>query len=106
MNINLSTVSERTRIESIEKYLSRNRDAILVRLIGKPDPSMVYKPGHVCGMEEDGQAINVYVGKHLIGQLPDDAIAFAKEVDMDPCLLPAIVGKIESDGSIYIYVAE
>lgn len=106
MNVKFSTTSDRTRIESVEKYLARNRDAILVKLDGQPDPSMEYKPGHVCGMEEDGDKYNVFVGKHLIGQLPEEAIAFANEVDIDPCLLPAIVGKVESDGAIYIYVAE
>ena len=103
----LSTKSERTRIESVEKYLVRNPDAILVKLDGAADMSMVYKPGHVCGIEEGDQSkYNVFVGSHLIGQLPDEAVSFANEVDMDPCLLPTIVGKVEDDGSIYIYVAE
>lgn len=106
MNIKFSTISDKTRIEMVDKYLSRNPDAILVKLNGQPDPAMAYKPGHVCGIEEDGEKYNVFVGKHIIGQLPDEAIAFANKVDIHPCMLPAIVGKVESDGSIYIYVAE
>ena len=107
MTVKISTTSDRTRIEDVNKYLARNRDAILVKLDGYPDISMTYKPGHVCGIEEGDQGgYNVFVGKHLIGQLPVEAIKFANEVDMDPCLLPAIVGKVENDGTIYIYVAE
>ena len=105
IKVKFSTTSDRTKVESVEKYLGRNPDAILVKLDGQADPSMAYKPGHICGMEETDQGINVYVGKHLIGQLPAEAIAFANEVDIHPCLLPAIVGKVE-DGAIYIYIAE
>jgi len=107
MKVSFSTRSDRTRIEDLGKYLARNRDAILVKLEGDPDPSMAYRPGHVCGIEEDDPGVfNVYVGSHLIGQLPNEAIKFAESVEIDPALMPAIVGKVESDGSIYIYVAE
>lgn len=106
MNIRISTRSDRTRIDDVDKYLARNSDAILVKLEGSPDPSMAYKPGHVCGIEEaDPGVFNVYVGKHLIGQLPDKAITFAESVDMYPALLPAIVGKVEED-AIFVYIAE
>lgn len=105
-NIKFSTKSERTRIDDPAKFLSRNPDAILVKLSGSPDPSMKYHPGHVCGMEEDNGNVNVFVGNHLIGQLPAEAIDFAEQVGSNPEFLIAIVGKIDDDGNIYIYVAE
>ena len=107
MKISISTRSDRTRIEDLEKYLARNRDAILVKLEGDPDPSMKYRPGHVCGIEEDDSGVfNVYVGNHLIGQLPNEAITFAESVDIDPAFMPAVVGKVDPDGFVYIYVDE
>lgn len=108
MKIKLTTVSDRTRIESVEKYLARNSDAILVKLEGTADPSMTYRPGHVCGIEaddENDQQYNVYVGRHMIGYFPEEAIAFAKQVDETPEILPTIVGKVDDDG-IYVYIAE
>jgi hypothetical protein len=107
MKVSVSTRSGRTRIEDLEKYVAMNRDANLVKLEGDPDPSMEYRPGHVCGIEEDDPGVfNVYVGSHLIGQLPDEAITFAESVNIDPAFMPAVVGKVDPDGSVYIYVAE
>ena len=99
---------ERVRLDSLEKFLGRNHDAILVKLTGPHDTSMNYKPGHVCRIEEDDedkQKFNVFVGKHFIGQLPEEAINFADLVGSFPAFLVSMVGKVEND-EIYIYVAE
>lgn len=105
VKISFSTVSDRTRIESLDKFLARNRDALLVKLDGHADESIVYKPGHVCGMKQDENGnCNVYVGSHMIGQLPDEAISYANEAGCLPELLDAIVGIVENDG-IFIYIA-
>ena len=104
--IKMSMGSDRVRLDSLEKFLGRNRDAILVRLEGPRDPSMSYKPGHVCRIEEgDGQEYYVFVGKHMIGRLPAEAISFAEQVESSPEFLVSIVGKVEDD-SISIYIAE
>ena len=106
--IKISTVSDRVRLDSVDKFLGRNRDAILVKLEGPHDSSMLYKPGHVCRIEEDdddNQKYIVFVGKHMIGYLPDEAISFARQVDLIPETLVSIVGKVE-DNDIYIYIAE
>lgn len=103
--IKILTGSDRVRLDSLDKFLGRNRDAILVKLEGHPDPSMTYKPGHVCNIVEDNQKYYVFVGKHLIGMLPDEAVAFAEQVDSSPDCLVAMVGKVEED-EISIYVAE
>ena len=105
MKVTFSTRSDKTRIDSVDKFLARNRDAILVKLEGTPDASMTYTPGHVCGIEECDDGYNVYVGKHLIGQLPDEAVTFAEQVDLSPEFLVAIVGKVE-ENAISIYIAE
>lgn len=106
--LKISTGSDRVRIDSLDKFLGRNRDAVLVKLEGPHDPSMNYKPGHICSIEEDDevdQKYNVFVGKHFIGSLPDEAIEFAKQVDSVPEALVSIVGKVE-DENIFIYIAE
>lgn len=105
MNIKITSGSERVRIDSLEKFLVRNPDAILVKLEGVPDQSMDYKPGHLTRIEETDDGYPVFVGKHFIGNLPQEAISFAKQADMVPEFLVSMVGKYE-DGSVSIYVAE
>lgn len=116
MNINLSissdgkakvsTGSERVRLDSLDKFLARNDDAILVRLEGTRDMSMQYKPGHVCRIEEDGNGeYFVLVGSHMIGRLPAEAVSYAEQIDSSPEFMVSIVGKVEDD-SISIYIAE
>lgn len=109
--IKISTGSERVRIENVEKFLARNRDAVLVQLEGKHDLSMEYKPGHVCRIENGDDKYNVFVGRHIIGQLPPEAISFAESVDSSPEYLIAMVGKVEHNNDtdtdkISIYIAE
>ena len=109
----VSSRSERVRLEDLEKWLKRNRDAILVKLEGHPVDFTKYRVGHVCEIEadDDDQKYNVFIGKHLIGQLPEEAIAFAEQIDYSPEYLIAIIGKIEYGASadtdeIFIYSAE
>lgn len=111
--LKFSNGPDTVRLESLEKWLGRNRDAVLVKLEGLHDVFDKLKPGHLARIEEDddGQHYNVFVGKHFIGQLPDEAIAFAEQVEYSPEFLIAIVGKIEYGASadsdeIYIYIAE
>lgn len=111
--IKFTTGPDTTRLDNLEKWLGRNSDALLVKLEGPHEVFDKLKPGHVCRIEEDddGQHYNVFVGKHFIGQLPDEAIAFAEQVEYSPEFLIAIVGKIEYGASadsdeIYIYIAE
>ena len=103
--IKILTGSDRVRLDSLDKFLGRNRDAIMVKLEGGSDPSMTYKPGHVCNIIEDNQKYYAFVGRHLIGRLPEEAIAFAEQVDSSPEFLVAMVGKVEED-EISIYIAE
>lgn len=106
--LKMTSGPSRVRKDSVEKYLGRNDDAILVKLNGVPDQSMDYKPGHVCRIEEDdedSQLFNVFVGNHYLGSLPEEALEFSRKVDMYPPFFPSIVGKVE-DGNIYIYIAE
>lgn len=108
IKVKISIGSQNVRLESLDKFLGRNDDAILVKLKGTADATMKYKPGHLCRIEEDDdddQRYCVFVGKHYVGELPEEAIAFAKQVDSSPDCLVSIVGKVEADG-IYIYIAE
>ena len=97
----------KTRKEDLNKWLGRNRDAVLVKLIGHPEPSAPCSVGHLCRIEKcsDEPVYIAFVGNHPIGQLPDEAIAFAEGVDSSPEWLISIVGKIE-DGDVYVYIAE
>ena len=111
--IKISTGPDKVRLEDLNKWLGRNRDAVLVKLEGKPVEFTKYRVGHLCRIEEDdnSQKYNVFIGNHLIGQLPDEAVAFANKVDSSPEYLVSIVGKIEYGASsdndeIFIYVAE
>ena len=111
--IKISTGPDKVRLEDLGKWLGRNRDAMLVKLEGKPVEFTKYRVGHLCRIEEDdnGQKYNVFIGNHLIGQLPDEAVAFADQVNSSPEYLVSIVGKIEYGASsdndeIFIYVAE
>ena len=106
--VKISTGPQRVRLDSVKHFLDCNDDAILVKLEGPYDPSMVYKPGHLCRIVKDDnndQKYIAFVGSHMIGYLPDEAIAFANHVDMIPEALISIVGKIEDD-AIFIYIAE
>ena len=103
--IKISSGSERIRKEPLDKWLGRNRDAVLVKLVGHPEPSAPCSVGHICRIEEDDQNYNVFIGSHLIGQLPEEAIAFAEQVDSAPNYLISIVGKIE-DNDVFVYIAE
>lgn len=105
IKVKVSMGPENVRRDSLEKFLGRNDDTILVKLEGPHDSSMVYKPGHVCRIEEgdNDQQYIVFVGKHMIGYLPDDAITFAKKIDLIPEALLAMVGKVEDD-DIFIYI--
>lgn len=106
-DVYFSTGPMKTRKEDLNKWLRRNDDAILVKLIGNPNPSAPCSVGHICRIEKynNDSAYIVFVGSHEIGQLPDEAIAFADRVGSSPEFLISIVGKIE-DGNIYIYIAE
>ena len=111
--IKFTTGPDTVRLESLEKWLGRNDDAVLVKLEGPHESFDRLKPGHLCRIEvdDDGQHYNVFVGKHFLGQLPEEAIEFAKRVEYSPEFLIAIVGKIEYGAStdldeIYIYIAE
>ena len=111
--VKFSSGSDKVRLDDLGKWLGRNPDALLVKLVGRPVNYAKYRVGHVCRIEEDddGQKYNVFIGKHFIGQLPDEAIAFAEQVDSSPEFLIAIVGKIEYGASadadeIFIYIAE
>ena len=111
--VKFSTGSEKVRLEDINKWLGRNRDAVLVKLEGRPVDFTKYRVGHLCRIEEadDGQKYNVFVGNHLIGQLPDEALEFAKQIDYSPEFMVSIVGQIEygptpDDDEIFIYIAE
>ena len=108
LKVKISIGPTKVRLDSLDKFLARNDDAILVKLEGPHDPSMNYKPGHVCRIEEsdnDDQKYIVFVGSHMIGYLPDEAITFAKQIDYIPEALVSMVGKVEDD-AIYIYIAE
>ena len=104
--ISISSGPQKTRKEDLKKWLGRNDDAVLVKLNGIPDPSFHCSVGHLCRIEEcDDSTYCVFVGKHLIGQLPDEAIAFADHVGLSPDCLVSIVGKLE-DSAVFIYIAE
>ena len=105
--ISFSTGPVKTRKDDLKKWLGRNDDAILVKLCGHSDPSFQCSVGHVCRIEKcsDDPAYTVFVGNHVIGQLPDEALTFADRVDSSPEFLISIVGKIEN-GDVFIYIAE
>ncbi len=104
--IKIAMGSYKVRLDSLDKFLARNRDAILVQLVGPRDLSMQYKPGHVCNIEEDESGeYYVFVGKHMIGRLPAEALEYAEQVESSPEFLVSMVGKVEDD-SISIYIAE
>ena len=103
--IRITTGPDKVRLEDVNKFLGRNRDAILVKLEDSSDPSMNFKPGHLCRIEEDEDQYSVFVGKHYAGKLPDEAITYAESVESDPDCLVAMIGKVEN-GEIYMYVAE
>lgn len=101
----ITTGPDRTRKDDLNKWLSRNDDAVLVKLKGDHDPSFSCSAGHVCRIEADDNGYDVFVGNHIIGRLPDDAVTFAESVGSSPEFLISIVGKIENN-DIYIYIAE
>ncbi len=103
--VKISTGSERVRKDDLKKWLGRNDDAVLVKLKGQRNPSAPCAPGHICRIEEDGDQYSVFVGKYVIGQLPEEALDFAKKIDYSPEFMISIVGKVESD-DVFIYIAE
>ena len=107
MSIYFSTGPEKTRKEDLNKWLGRNDDAVLVKLDGTPDPSFKCSAGHLCRIVKynNDPAYYVFVGNHLIGLMPDEAVAFAARIDSSPEFLVSIVGKVE-DGNIFVYIAE
>jgi hypothetical protein len=104
--ITISTGPLKTQKDDLNKWLGRNSDAILVKLIGPRDPSGVCSVGHLCRIEKvDDSTYIAFVGSHSIGQLPDEAVSFAESVDSSPEYLISIVGKVEDD-DVFIYIAE
>ena len=111
--VKMSVGPDRVRKDDLKKWLGRNSDAILVKLEGGRNDSFACSPGHVCRIEvdDDGQKYNVFVGGHMLGQLPDEALAFAERIDSSPEFMISIVGKVEHGASadldeIYVYIAE
>ena len=104
--IKITTGPLETRKEDLNKWLARNSDAVLVKLAGNIVPFSRCSSGHLCRIEEDdSKKYSVFVGNHLIGYLPDEAIRFAEKVDSSPDFLVSIVWKIEN-GEVFIYIAE
>ena len=104
--ISISTGSAKIRKEDLNKWLIRNDDALLVKLNGYLDQSSPCSVGHICHIEKaDDNQYYAFIGNHLIGQLPNEAITFADSIDSSPEYLISIVGKIEPD-AVYIYIAE
>ena len=105
--ITISSGPLKPRKEDLNKWLNRNTDAVLVKLEGNQEPTFSCSVGHVCRIEkgDDKGVYNVFVGGHLIGQLPDEGISFAEHVDSSPEFLISIVGKIVNN-AVYVYIAE
>ena len=102
----ITTGPLKTRKDDLNKWLGRNRDAILVKLIGHRDPTGVCSVGHLCRIEKsDDSTYIAFIGSHPIGQLPDEAISFANQINSSPEYLISIVGKVEN-GDVFIYIAE
>lgn len=104
--IHISTGQIKVRKEDLNKWLARNSDAVLVKLNGHREPCSPCSIGHVCRIEKnDDSSYVVFVGSHVIGSLPNEAVAFADRLDTSPEFLISIVGKVEDD-DVYIYIAE
>ena len=99
--------------ESIEAFLARNDDAILVKLESSPEEKANCSTGNRCYVREDDDHPGVYYvtcGGKIVGRLPESCIAYAKENDTRPEFLIGIIKEVEygaqkSDDIVTVYIA-
>jgi hypothetical protein len=83
----------------LEKYLSRNKSAKLVKLTGNPDEFASPVVGGKCEVEYDYEEEKYFVSHDasMIGWLPASASKYAEQHDISPEDLDIIIADIEYD---------
>lgn len=99
--------------DTIGKFLARNQDAKLVKLIGKPEELAFYNKGEKCEIEHDLDTDHYLVmcDGSSIGRLPASAITYAEKHDIEPDMLEVIIAEIDYDADkdrdiISVYISD
>ena len=98
---------------TLQKFLQKNPDAKLFKLIGKPEEFAFYSKGYRCEIEKDYETekYNVICNKCNIGKLPASAVTYAEKHDIDPEDLDVIISSVDYDiekdrDIISVYISE
>lgn len=85
--------------DTISKFLSRNPDAKLVKLIGKPDELAFYNKGETCEVEHDLDTDHYLVTRDgvSIGRLPASAVTYAEKHEIEPDELEIMIAEVDYD---------
>lgn len=86
-------------LDKIARFLSRNHNALLVKLSGRPDEDAFPSIGSDCNVELDIDK-NKYIvlsNGDIIGALPAAGTKYAKENDIDPEELDVIIASVDFD---------
>lgn len=97
----------------VGRFLTRNPEAKLMKLTGKPEENAFYSKGKECFVEEDVETerFHVICDDSVIGNLPPTAITYAKKQNIAPEDLDIIIADVEYDiekdrDIISVYVSE
>ena len=99
--------------DKLTKFLERNRDAINVKLSGKPDELATITVGSECVVDYDIEKDKYFalLDGYIIGVLPAAAKKYASEHDIEPEDLTVLVSNVEYDNErdrdiISVYIAD
>lgn len=99
--------------DKLAKFLERNRDAINMKLSGKPDELATITTGSECVVDYDIDKDKYFVllDGYIIGVLPAAAKKYASEHDIEPEDLTVIISDVEYDNErdrdvIFVYIAD
>ena len=86
-------------IDKIARFLSKNKDAKLIKLSGRPEEDAFPVIGSECGIDYDYEKDKyfVYLDGFIIGILPSSAVKYATDHEIEPDELEVIIESVEYD---------
>ena len=85
--------------DTLQRFMKKNPDAKLFKLVGKPEEFAFYSKGNKCEIEKDydSEKYQVICNECVIGKLPVSAVSYAEKHEIDPEDLDVIIGEVDYD---------